>query len=90
MSSILANAGEMAALELVARLPQIMNGAKNDSLIEYTKTTRVEPIVLMDQRAMHLHYAGDVMQSLSSIFSGYYLQAVAISVNVGKVDVIKL
>lgn len=81
---------EMAALELVGRLPDLMRGATSGSLIEYTKPTRVEPIVLLDQRAMHLPYASDIMQSLSSIFSGYYLQAVAISVNVGSVETLKL
>jgi hypothetical protein len=30
------------------------------------------------------------MQTLTSIFSGYYLQAVALSVNIGKIDVINL
>lgn len=31
----------------------------------------------------------DVLQSLQSIFSGYYLQALAISTNIGKINVVK-
>lgn len=61
-----------------------------DSLVEFTRPTRVEPVVLMDDRILHVDYMGDLMQSLSSIFAGYYLQAVALQVNVGRVDVVKL
>lgn len=78
------------ALSLANKLPDVLRSAKSDSLVEYTQPTRVEPVVLMDDKVTHLPYIGDVLQSLSSIFSGYYLQAVALSVNVGNVDVIKL
>lgn len=63
--------------------------SRSGSLIEFTQPTRVEPTVLIDQRAMALPYAPDIMHSLNSIFTGYYLQAVALSVNVNGVDTIK-
>lgn len=66
------------------------NNQKNDSLIRFTKATRVEPIALVDQRLVHQPYMPDVMQTLSSVFIGYYLQAVSLAVNVGKINVIKL
>lgn len=78
------------ALAFASKLPDLLRASRSDSLIEYTQPTRVEPIVLMDDRVVTLPYAGDVMQSLSSVFAGYYLQAIALSVNVGRVDVIKL
>lgn len=77
-------------LALVGKLPDILRSARSDSLVEFTKPTRVEPIVLMDDRVVNLSFTHDIMQSLTSIFSGYYLQAVALSVNVGRVDVISL
>lgn len=77
-------------LALVGKLPDLLRSARSDSLVEFTKPTRVEPIVLMDDRVVNLSFTHDVMQSLTSIFSGYYLQAVALSVNVGRVDVIDL
>jgi hypothetical protein len=50
------------------------------SLIEVSRATgQVE----------HLPYMTDVLQAVNSIFAGYYLQAATLSVNVGKVDVIK-
>ncbi len=78
------------ALGLASKVPDILRSAKSDSLIEFTKPTRVEPIVLMDDKVVNLPFTHDIMQSLSSIFSGYYLQAVSLSVNVGSVDVIRL
>jgi hypothetical protein len=61
-----------------------------DSLVQVSQPARVEPICLIDQRAQSLAYIPDVMQSLTSLFTGYYLQAVALSCNVGRVNVIKL
>lgn len=75
-----------AGLKIAQRLKQVSG---DQSLIEYSQPTRVEPIVMIDERAVFLPYMTDVMQSLTSIFAGYYLQALALSVNVGRVDVIK-
>lgn len=75
------------ALSLVGKLPDLLRSARSDSLVEFTKPTRVEPIVLMDDRVVNLPFTHDILQTLTSIFSGYYLQAVALSVNVGRIDV---
>lgn len=80
----------VTGLSLASKLTDTMRAAKAGSLIEYTQPTRVEPIVLMDESLVRLPYANDIMQSLTSLFSGYYLQAVALSVNVGSVDVVRL
>jgi hypothetical protein len=77
-------------IDMAGKMADTLRSAKSDSLIEYTKPARVEPIVLMDQKVVGLPYTSDIMHSLTSLFSGYYLQAVALSVNVGRVDVIKL
>lgn len=58
-------------------------------LIKFTAPSRVEPICLVDSDVVHHEALPDVMQSLQSIFSGYYLQAMAISTTIGKIDVIK-
>ena len=62
---------------------------QSDSLISFTKSTRVEPIVLVDSRAVYIPFLPDVMQSLTSLFSAYYLQAVALTTTVGSVSVLK-
>ena len=85
-------AGEMAS-GLVTNLPKVLNNVRElrtDSLVEHTKMTRVEPIVLFDETIRLQPYVPDIMEALVNIFSGYYLQAIAVSVNVGNVEVRKL
>jgi hypothetical protein len=62
----------------------------NDTLVKVSQVARVEPITLIDRRAQALPGIADVMQSLNSIFAGYYLQAVNLSMPVGRVNVIKM
>lgn len=60
---------------------------ESDSLVRFTQTTRVEPIVMVDASIRQLDYLPDVLQSLLSLFAAYYLQAAALQVNVGKINV---
>ena len=78
------------ALQFSKEIPNLINSVQGGSLIEYTKATRVEPQVLIDNRAAALPYIEDVLYSLLNVFSAYYLQAVALTVNVGKVNVLRL
>ena len=50
----------------------------NTSLIDVSSGTRVEPLTLVGTDCIHLEYLPDVLQSVMSIFAGYYLQAVAV------------
>lgn len=81
---------DLTASEVVDRLQVLMNGPGGSSLIEYTQVARVEPVTLVDTRIMHQPYIGDVLQTLSSVFAGYYLQAIALSTNVGNVNTLRL
>lgn len=90
-SAAFAGKAALTALRFVLSLGQgLFKHQKADSLVSFTKSTRVEPIALIDQRALGLPYIQDVMQSLNSLFIGYYLQAVSLLVNVGSIDVVKL
>lgn len=80
----------ITTLGYVNDVRKALSETSGNSLIEYTSVARVEPIVLMDNSLTNLTFMPDVMQSITSIFSGYYLQAIALTMNVGKVDVIKL
>ena len=82
--------GAVTALQAAGAVQDFLRSARGDSLVEYTRTTRVEPIVFVDEGLVHLDYMPNIMQSLSAIFAGYYLQAVNISINVGKINTIKL
>lgn len=77
-------------LATVGKIADLMRSAKSDSLIEYTKDTRVEPLVILDQSLRNQPYITDALHTANSIFAGYYLQAVAITTNVGNIDVVRL
>lgn len=61
-----------------------------DSLIKYTQTTRVEPICIIDKRALPVAYLPDVLQSLNSLFAAYYLQAAALKCDIDGIQPGKL
>ena len=60
---------------------------KNNSLVEYTHGARVEPLTIIGADCINVDFIPDVMQSLQSLFSGYYLQAVAMSTQINGVSV---
>lgn len=68
----------------------VKNSGKPMSLIDVADAGRVEPLVLIDNVCANLDYSSEIMQSLLSIFSGYYLQAVAALGEVGGVEVIRV
>ncbi len=71
----------------IHKILDLWRAGKSESLIDYTSPTRVEPIVLVDADCLFHDALPDVMQSLLSTFSGYYLQGVAVSANVGRINV---
>lgn len=67
----------------------LKNYKNNTSLIEVSAGTRVEPLTLVGTDCVHLEYLPDVLQSLLSIFAGYYLQAAAVMMQVHGVTIAK-
>lgn len=80
----------VTALDFATRVPDLMRSARSGSLVEYTRPTRVEPMVLVDLSASQLPYIEDILNAGLNIFAGYYLQAVSLSVNVGDVNVMQM
>lgn len=78
--------GGLSALNRAGDL--LRRGGATDSLVDFTQAGRVEPLVLIEQPALHLQCIGEVQQSLLSIFAGYYLQAASLSNALGSVRVI--
>lgn len=74
-------------LSAVRTIADFWAAAKPDSLIDYTRQLRVEPLTLVDADLRASESTPEVMQSLLAIFAGYYLQAVAISCNVGNIQI---
>jgi hypothetical protein len=69
---------------------RIGDNSKTTSLVEFTSAARVEPLTLVSSDCINLEYLPDVLQSLQSLFTGYYLQAVSLTATIGDVKVIKL
>lgn len=80
--------GASGALGVVRSLTDMWAAGKAESYIDYTRVSRVEPLCLVDSRVMFSELLPDTMQSLLAIFAGYYMQAVALSCNVGRINVL--
>lgn len=65
----------------------VIASQRADSLIEYSKPARVEPLCLVDADALYIPETFDAMQALQSMFAGFYLQAIALSSTIGNVSV---
>lgn len=63
---------------------------KTVSLAEVTKLARVEPLTIVSKDCMNLEYLPDVLQTLTNIFTGYYLQAVALQTKIDNVNIRKV
>lgn len=75
----------------MAKLPgRFARATAVGSLIDASSAARVEPLCIVSGDCIHLEYLPDVLQSLQSIFTGYYLQAIAMTAEIGNVKVVKL
>lgn len=63
--------------------------AKTSSLVEVTAVGRVEPLAIIDTDSINTEYIGQVMQCAHNIFAAYYVQAISLFGDVGKINVIK-
>ena len=100
----MSTAGAMATGSLLSTLGDIGNNVvaagkeigevsarvKQGSLSSLTSVARVEPIVVVDSSCLHIDFLPDVMQTLQSIFTGYYLQAVSLTADINNVRVAKV
>lgn len=80
----------VTALEAVGKIAEMSTALRADSLAEFTRTTRVEPVTLVDQSLVTLPFIQDALQTLNSMYAAYYMMAVSLSVNVGNINVQKL
>lgn len=64
-----------------------MNVLKNGSLIDIAATARVEPLLIVDADCMNVDFLNDIITSLHTQFSGYYLQAVNLLTTINGVSI---
>jgi hypothetical protein len=88
--TLAAGSAELAAggLDLIVDIVQRLKAASSQvSYIDVARPARVEPVLLVDADCMNLPYLPDVTQTMQSLFTGYYLQAVSMLTSVGKISV---
>lgn len=89
--------GAMAAGSVLNTILDISKGIstaksrmKPGSMADITQVARVEPLTVIDGDVAYLPELPDILQSLNSLFSGYYIQAIAMLTDVGNIKVVKL
>lgn len=70
-----------ALLDAVSKISATANSVKSGSLIQYTGSTRITPFTLVDRTLLAVPELQDVLQILASLYSGYYLMGVQLTVN---------
>lgn len=73
---------------IAAIVQQMANGA-GSNYIKATQSVRVEPFVIVDDRAVRLSYIRDIMNTAQRLFTSYYLLSVAAENTIGSVKVSK-
>lgn len=95
IAAIIAKVG--AATQVMPLLRSLGEWVKNastrqreGSLVSFSKSTRVEPITLVDQRLVGRDDTTQLLNALSALFTAYYLQAAAMLATVKDVSTLKL
>src|SRR5690606_9164203 len=94
VSESAAKAAEQLSGESVARAVQTAKNAMLDrmqgtDLISYSQPARMEPILLLDQRAIYVPFVQDVIHSLTNLYTAYFLQSIALDTTISGVKVMK-
>lgn len=76
--------------KIVNEIRDNINFYSTKSLSDVTKLTRVEPLTIISKDLINLEYMVDVNQALLSLFSAYYLQAVAVLTTINNIEVVKV
>jgi hypothetical protein len=79
--------GEKAAGKVIESAKTVLAGSKEGDLVRFTQSARVEPILLMDKRAVNIPFIQDVVHTAYNMFTGYWLLAVSLDTKINGVSV---
>jgi hypothetical protein len=79
-------AGKSALTFMLTGGASLLKAQQADSLVKLTEVSRVEPITMIDRKLTPLPYLNDTLHSLVSLFSAYFLQAAALTLNIKSVN----
>lgn len=79
--------GEQAASTVMDGAKTLLASSKSGDLVRFTQSARVEPILLMDKRAVQIPFIQDVVHTMYNMFTGYWLLAVSLDTKINGVSV---
>lgn len=74
------------------KYPDLVRSASASSMTQYTKSTRSEPLCMIDSRLSNLEELPDLMMTLTSIYAAMYAQSFSIAINheIGDIKVMSI
>ena len=78
-------------IELLQKYPKLARSATSNSMTQYTKSTRSEPITMIDSTLSSMEELPDLMMTLTSIYAAMYAQSFSIAINqeIGDIKVLQ-
>lgn len=73
-------------------MAQLAKDVRTDSLSEYSRATRIEPLTLIEDAIQEMPHdiRNSILQTALSVYAGWYLQAVQLKASVGNVSVLSV
>lgn len=80
-----------ATLKLFKKYPGVARDMATSSMTQYTRSTRTEPITMIDSTLTTMSELSDLMVTLTSIYAAMYAQSFSIAINqeIGDIKVLK-
>lgn len=85
MSTLLVSGAASQIIDRLSKNDTAITDLSATSLVEFTSSTRVEPITAVDTRLTGYDFTTDVLKMLNSRFAGYYLAAASMVGDVGRI-----
>lgn len=79
-------------LSQVNTMAQLAKDIRTDSLSEYSRATRIEPLTLIEESIQEMPHdiRNSILQTALSVYAGWYLHAVQLKASVGNVSVLSV
>lgn len=68
-------------IDFLKKYPKLARAATSNSMTQYTKSTRSEPITMIDTSISNMEELPDLMMTLTSIYAAMYAQSFSIAIN---------
>lgn len=78
-------------IDFLKQYPKLARAATSNSMTQYTKSTRSEPITMIDTSIANMEELPDLMTTLTSIYAAMYAQSFSIAINqeIGNIKVLQ-